>query len=110
MAEIAAEQDSCGTWNAAWPEENIFDLWDTLEERFIQLGGASAPNFLRMAGNDTFIFTHDVVKALNKWNAFRGEPKGKKARRQVQEAFNVWASKSQINRAQMSRILALSVD
>ncbi|MBI05638.1 MAG: hypothetical protein CMM54_01515 [Rhodospirillaceae bacterium] len=79
MAEIAAEHDSFGTWIAAWPEENIVDLWDTLEERFIQLGGASAPNFLRMAGNDTFIFTHDVVKALNKWDAFRGEPKGKKA-------------------------------
>jgi len=47
---------------------------------------------------------------LKKWAVFGGEPKGKKARRQVQEAFNVWASKSQINRAQMSRILALSVD
>lgn len=56
------------------------------------------------------MLTGDVVKALNKWGAFRGEPKGKKARREVQEAFNVWAGESGLNRAQMSRILALSIN
>ncbi len=110
MAEISAEHGGFGAWLAAWPEDDIVGLWDELQKRFTQLGGASGPYFLRMAGKDTFILTGDVVKALNKWGAYKGEPKGKKARREVQEAFNAWAAESGLSRAQMSRILALSVD
>ena len=110
MAEISAEHGGFGAWLAAWPEDDIVGLWDELQKRFTQLGGASGPYFLRMAGKDTFILTGDVVKALNKWGAYKGEPKGKKARREMQEAFNTWAAESGLSRAQMSRILALSVD
>ncbi len=110
MAQISAEHGGFGAWLAAWPEEDIVGLWDELQKRFSQLGGASGPYFLRMAGKDTFILTRDVVKALNEWGAYKGEPKGKKARREVQETFNVWAVESGLNRAQMSRILALCVD
>jgi hypothetical protein len=63
-----------------------------------------------MAGKDSFVLTADTIKALNHWSAFSGQPKGKKARSQVQQAFNEWAGESALGLAQMSRILALSVD
>jgi hypothetical protein len=36
-----------------------------------------------MAGKDTFIISPGVVKALDHWGAFKGEPKGKAARADV---------------------------
>ena len=110
MAEISSAHGGFGAWLAAWPEDDIVGLWDALQKQFSQLGGASGPYFLRMAGKDTFILTRDTVKALNKWGAVTGEPKGKKARREVQLVFNEWAAESGLGRAQMSRILAASVD
>ncbi len=110
MAEISAAHGGFGAWLAAWPGDDIVGLWDELQKRFRQLGGASGPYFLRMAGKDSFILTKDVIKALNKWGAFKGQPKGKKARREVQEVFNEWAGESGLGLSQMSLILALSVD
>ena len=110
MAEISAAHGGFGAWLAAWPADDIVGLWKELQTRFSQLGGASGPYFLRMAGKDTFILTRDTVKALNKWGAVKGEPKGKKARRNVQLVFNDWAAESGLGLAQMSRILAASVD
>ena len=110
MAEISATHGGFGTWLAAWPEADIVGLWVELQKRFSQLGGASGQYFLRMAGKDTFILTNDTIKALNKWGAYSGNPKGKKARRDVQQAFNDWASESGLGLSEMSRILALSVD
>jgi len=37
-----------------------------------------------MAGNDTFIFSKDVIRALNHWGVYEGEPKTKKTKLQVQ--------------------------
>ena len=110
MAEISAAHGGFGAWLAAWPADDIVGLWKELQTRFSQLGGASGPYFLRMAGKDTFILTRDTVKALNKWGGVKGEPKGKKARRNVQLVFNDWAAESGLGLAQISRILAASVD
>jgi hypothetical protein len=74
------------------------------------MGGNSAPNFLRMAGKDTFILTPHVVKALNRWNAFTGEPKSKADRGQVQGAFNRWAKETGLPLSHLSMTLAASVD
>ena len=63
-----------------------------------------------MAGKDTFILTTDSIKALNEWGAYSGDPKSKKARRDVQQVFNDWSSESGLCLSEMSRILALSVD
>ncbi|MDP6428071.1 MAG: DNA-3-methyladenine glycosylase I [Alphaproteobacteria bacterium] len=110
LAEISAAHGGFGAWLAAWPGDDIVGLWDALQKRFSHLGGASGPYFLRMAGKDSFVLTADTVKALNHWGAFSGQPKGKKAHGQVQRAFNEWAGESALGLAQMSRILALSVD
>ena len=110
MAEISAAHGGFASWLAAWPADDIVALWKELQTCFSQLGGASGSYFLRMAGKDTFILTRDTVKALNQWGAVKGEPKGKKARRDVQLVFNDWAAESGLGLAQMSRILAASVD
>jgi len=110
MAEISAAHGGFGAWLSAWPEADIVGLWDELQKRFSQLGGASGPYFLRMAGKDTFILTTDTIKALNKWGAYTGDPKGKKARRDEQQAFNDWAGESGLSLSEMSRILALALD
>jgi 3-methyladenine DNA glycosylase Tag len=99
-----------GAWIAGWPVERITELWETLASRFSQMGGSSAPYALRMLGKDTFILTPAVVKGLNYWQAFEGEPKSKSDRKQVQAVFNRWHEESGLPLCQVSQILARSTD
>lgn len=108
IARISSENDGFGSYIANWPVDNIVALWAELQQQFSQLGGSSAANFLRMAGKDTFLFTQDVVSALIREGVCSGDPKSKKAKAQVQEAFNTWADQSQLPLCQISKILALS--
>lgn len=110
MCEIADEAGSFANWLADWPVEDAVGLWDTLQKRFNHLGGSSGSYFLRMVGKDTFMLSPDVVKALNQWGAYSGEPKGKRAKADVQGAFNDWMAESGMPLCQISRILACSVD
>jgi len=63
-----------------------------------------------MAGRDTFMLTGDVVRALRRWGTIDGEPKGKRDRQLVQDAFNAWAEESSRPLCEISMILALSAD
>ncbi len=99
-----------GAYLADWPGARVVELWDDLARRFSQLGGNSGPYFLRMAGKDTFLLTPDVVRALNRWGVVQGQPKGKAARRRVQEVLNGWAEATGRPLSQLSMMLALSVD
>jgi hypothetical protein len=63
-----------------------------------------------MAGKDTFVLTPYVVKALNQWGAFKGEPKGKSDRAAVQARFNDWAAETDLPLAHLSMTLASSVE
>ncbi len=110
MIELAEEHGGFGAYLAEWPGERIVALWDDLAKRFHQLGGNSGPYFLRMAGKDTFILTYSVVKALQHWRAFLGEPKGKKDRVRVGEIFNAWNEETGLPLAHLSMTLAASVD
>jgi 3-methyladenine DNA glycosylase Tag len=109
LCDLVAEQGSFGAWLAQWPGADIVRLWDELAKRFSQLGGSSAPYFLRMAGKDTFVLTPYVVTALNHWGAFTGEPKGKADRAEVQARFNDWATETGLPLAHLSVTLAASV-
>jgi 3-methyladenine DNA glycosylase Tag len=110
LCDIAAEKGGFGAWLAEWPGAEIVKLWDELGRRFAQLGGNSGPYFLRMAGKDTFVLTPFVVKALNHWDAFTGEPKSKGDRARVQERFNDWAAETRLPLAHLSVTLAASVE
>ena len=110
MCELAEAAAGMGAYLADWPGGRIVELWEDLARRFSQLGGNSGPYFLRMAGKDTFLLTPDVVRALNRWGVIEGQPKGKAARRRVQEVFNGWAEAAGRPLSQLSMMLALSID
>jgi hypothetical protein len=64
---------------------------------------------LRMVGKDSFVLSHSVVAGLKKW-AGMAPPKNKSDRAAAQACFNVWAAETGRPLAQLSLILALSVD
>jgi 3-methyladenine DNA glycosylase Tag len=110
VVALATEKGGVGAYLAGWPAENIVGLWDDLAKRFAHLGGGSGPQFLRMAGKDTFVLSDWVVKALNEWGVVKGTPKGKADRAKVQAAFNEWAAETGKPLAHLSMTLAASVD
>jgi 3-methyladenine DNA glycosylase Tag len=107
---LAADHGSFGKYLADWPVADIVGLWADLAKRFQQMGGHSAPRFLRMAGKDSFVLTPFVVKALNQWGAYKGEPTSKAERAAVQAIFNAWAKETGLPLAHLSMTLAASVD
>ena len=109
LCEIAGEAGGFGAYLAGWPADDVVGLWDDLTGRFRQMGGKSAPYFLRMAGKDTFILSPDVVRGLGLRAGFEGEPKGRAGRRRAQEVFSAWAAETGRPLCQLSMILALSV-
>lgn len=109
MQAIVAAHGSFGAWLAAWPSDDIVDLWHELRTRFRQLGGRSAPAFLRMAGKDTFIITDWVVAALTHWVDWQGRTTSRAAHREIQALFNQWQDQTDRPLCQISQILAMSV-
>jgi 3-methyladenine DNA glycosylase Tag len=109
-AAAMAELGGFGAYLAAWPADNVVGLWEDIARRFEQMGGNSAPMFLRMVGKDTFVLSEGVVKALYEWGAFSGVPKSKRDRLAVQEIFNRWAEETGRPLCELSMTLAASVD
>lgn len=110
LLEVARAHDSFGAWVAAWPGSEIVELWAVLAKQFSQLGGNSAPYFLRMVGKDTFVLTDSVVRALIHWAVLEDAPTTRAARAATQRAFNAWAAETARPLCQLSQILARSVD
>jgi hypothetical protein len=75
-----------------------------------QLGGNSAPYFLRMMGKDTPIPTDSVVRALTHWGVISGKPTSKAELARLQAAFNAWQTETGKPQAHLSQMLAMSVD
>lgn len=110
MQAISEAHGSFGTWLAQWPEDEIVELWHALRSRFRQLGGHSAPAFLRMAGKDTFLLTDWVVAALGRWTDWRGNTNSRAAHRAIQARFNQWHEQTGYPLCQLSQMLASSID
>jgi len=109
MQQIVDQHGRFGAWIAAWPEEEIVDLWHELRSHFRQLGGRSAPAFLRMVGKDTFILTNWVVAALEQWLGWQGRTTSRRAHQAIQQLFNGWADETGYPLCRLSQILALSI-
>ena len=75
-----------------------------------QLGGNSAPAFLRMMGKDTFMPTDHVGRALAHWDAFEGGTERKTDLAKLQAVFTFWHEETGKPLCQLSQILAMSVD
>lgn len=110
MIALADEHGSFGGWLARWPATDVVGLWEALAKRFSQMGGNSGPSFLRMVGKDTFVLTHSVAVALQRWGAVEGPPKTRQDRAAVQSCFNAWAVEIGQPLCQLSQILAASIE
>lgn len=110
VLDIAREYGSFGKLLSDWPVTDIIGLWKLLAKRGNQLGGLSAPRFLRMAGKDTFIPTDDMVAALKAQGIIDKAPTSQKDLAQVQAAFNQWHEQSGRPLCQLSVMLAHTVN
>lgn len=110
MLDIAKEHGSFGAFIADWPVTDIVGLWKYLAKQGNQMGGLSAPRFLRMVGKDTFVPTHDVVAALVAQDVIDRQPTSQRDLATVQQVFNQWHAESGRPLCQLSMMLAYTVN
>lgn len=110
VLDVSRTHGSFGAWLADWPASDIVGLWRYLAKHGSQLGGLSAPRFLRMAGKDTFIPTDDVVAALKAQGIVDKVPTSQRDLAAVQAAFSQWQEQSGRPLCQLSMMLAQTVN
>ncbi|SFP91650.1 DNA-3-methyladenine glycosylase I [Pseudomonas borbori] len=110
VLDVRREKGSFGALIADWPVTDIVGLWRYLAKHGSQLGGLSAPRFLRMVGKDTFIPSDDMVAALKAQHIVDKAPTSLKDRAAVQAAFNQWHAQSARPLCQLSMMLAYTVN
>ncbi|MBV6754681.1 DNA-3-methyladenine glycosylase I [Pseudomonas chlororaphis] len=110
VLDVAREKGSFGALIADWPVTEITGLWKYLAKQGHQLGGLSAPRFLRMVGKDTFVPTYDVVAALNAQKIVDKVPTSLRDLAIVQDAFNQWHAESGRPMCQLSMMLAYTTN
>ncbi|MGE8502173.1 MAG: DNA-3-methyladenine glycosylase I [Pseudomonas sp.] len=108
--DVRRDKGSFGALIADWPVSDIVGLWKYLAKHGSQLGGLSAPRFLRMVGKDTFIPTDDMVAALKAQGVIDKAPTSQKDLAAVQAAFNQWHAESGRPLCQLSVMLAHTVN
>ena len=110
VLDVAREKGSFGALIADWPVTEITGLWKYLAKHGHQLGGLSAPRFLRMVGKDTFVPTYDVVAALNAQKIVDKVQTSLRDLAIVQDAFNQWHAESGRPMCQLSMMLAYTTN
>lgn len=110
VLDVQKDKGSFGALIADWPVSDIVGLWKYLARHGNQLGGLSAPRFLRMVGKDTFIPTDDLVAALKAQEIIDKAPTSQKDLALVQAAFNQWQAQSGRPLCQLSVMLAHTVN
>ncbi|HHX34597.1 MAG TPA: DNA-3-methyladenine glycosylase I [Gammaproteobacteria bacterium] len=110
LLDIRQEYGSFGAFLAQWPEDDIVGLWRYLAKQGYQLGGLSAPRFLRMAGKDTFVLSNDVTAALVAQGIVTKQPTSQRDLAAIQETFNTWRVQSGRPLSQLSMMLALTAN
>ncbi|MGK8435825.1 DNA-3-methyladenine glycosylase I [Ectopseudomonas hydrolytica] len=110
ILDVRRERGSFGALIADWPASDIVGLWKYLAKHGNQLGGLSAPRFLRMVGKDTFVPTDDMVAALKAQDVIDKAPTSQKDLAEVQAAFNQWQTESGRPLCQLSVMLAHTVN
>lgn len=108
--EHAKKHGSFGQFIADWPDDDYVGLLGHLKKHGSRLGGLSCQYFLRTMGKDAFILSRDGVAALIDAGVIDKNPTGKAAMQKVQQAYNQWHQEAGLGYAQISRILACSMD
>jgi 3-methyladenine DNA glycosylase Tag len=107
---VSKEHGGFGKFLAGWPADDQVGLTAWLAKHGSRLGGNTGQYLLRWLGWDTFILSKDMVLALRDAGLDIGEnPSSKKDLASIQAQINGWANESGLSRAQISRILALSI-
>lgn len=106
----AREYGSFSRLIADWPGEDFVGLLAYLGKHGSRLGGMTAQYFLRFIGRDGFALGRDGVYALIEAGVIDKKPTSKAAMLKVQAAYNRWQQESGFGLAEISRILALSID
>ena len=110
IAETAKADGSFGAFLDQWPAEDQAGVLAHLGKHGSRLGGATAQYFLRFTGYDAWIASRDVCAALMRENVLdKPSATSKTALKQVDAAINDWQNQSNLPRAVISRVLALSV-
>jgi 3-methyladenine DNA glycosylase Tag len=110
ITELAREHGSFSRFIASWPDDDFAGLLDALGKKGSRLGGMTTQYFLRFMGKDSFVLSRDGVYALIAAGVIDRPAIGKTARHKIQQAYNNWRQQSGFGLAEISRILALSVD
>lgn len=95
---------------ADWPGSEFVELLFYLKKHGARLGGNSAQYFLRRLGKDGFVLSADGIWALIDAGVIDRAPSSRTALLAVQQAFNEWSQQSGLGLAQISRVLACSID
>lgn len=106
--EVSQEHGNFGNYLAQWPTKNTIDLWLELKKQGAHLGGSSAPQFLRMVGKDTFIFTQDVVAVLKLEKVIEQMPVSQRDMRKAGDAMLIWHEESNRPLCEISRIVSFA--
>lgn len=109
VLDLSREHGGFGRFLASWPEDDITGLWRLLAKQGQQLGGNSAPQFLRMCGRDTWLPSRDVVAALVGQGVIDKSVASQRDQRAAQQAFNQWRAESGWPLAHISRVLSFTV-
>lgn len=110
VVEIAKTNGSFGAFLQKWPTDDQAGLLAYLHKHGSRLGGATAQYFLRFSGYDAWITSRDVCAALVRETVLdKPSATSKTALKKVDAAISEWHQESQLPRAVISRILALSV-
>ncbi|MFK8019467.1 MAG: DNA-3-methyladenine glycosylase I [Pseudomonadales bacterium] len=110
ILDQAKEHGSFAGLISQWPTDDQVNLFKYLKQRGSRLGGATGPRALRNLGYDTFMFSGDVVKAVQLAGVdIADQPSSQKDMRAMQEAFNQWHKETGLPYSHLSRIAACSV-
>lgn len=108
--EIAKQHGSFARFIADWPGNDFIGLLEYLGSHGSRLGGMTCQYFLRFIGKDGFVLSRDGVYALIEAGVIEKSPNSKAARNKIQQAYTRWQQESGYGLAEISRILALSID
>jgi 3-methyladenine DNA glycosylase Tag len=108
--EFAEQYGSFANMIAEWSDDDFVGLLALLQKQGSRLGSQTTQFFLRKMGKDGFVLMRDGVAALINAEVIDKALTSKKAMQQVQNAFNQWRRETGFTNAQISKILALSIE
>ena len=110
VADTSKASGGFGAYLAAWPADDQVGLLAELGRKGARLGGATGQYVLRFSGWDGWITSPDVCTALHREGVLdKPQATSKTALKAVQSAINRYHEESGLPRAQISRLLAMSI-